>query len=213
MIIRRIVGAAGLLIWFANAAYAQLGLPGAGCQCVSDPPTEANTSVIASSVTTPGGAGIWQSAASYLDQLSAAGGAHVTQSMQADFPGADLLPPDTMPLVKQIVGDSMNTYYNAWTIADEIQGNMDADDGALASIEQLNQSLGSGLLGAGPSLLAAVQLVVETSLHINQELQYANELHAVEIKMHAVEHAENLNERAQAQITEATAQNWGSTPQ
>jgi conjugal transfer/entry exclusion protein len=119
-----------------------------------------------------------------------------------------------MPVVQQMVSDSMNTYYNAWNIADEVQGNMDSDDSALASIEQVNQSLGGGILGGGgASLLAAVQLVVETSLHINQELQYANELHAVEIKMHAIEHAENLDERAQAHITETTAQNWGSTPQ
>lgn len=200
-----VVAAAGLV---CAPAYAQLTLPAlpTGCSCVSDPITE-------SAVTTPGGAGIWQSAAPYLDELSAATGAGVTESIQADFPGEELLPPDTMPVVEQIVNDSMNTYYNAWDVADEIQGNMDSDDAALAQIEQLNQSLGTGVLGTGPSLMAAVQLVVESNLHIAQELQYSNELHAVEIKMHAVEHAENLDERAQAHITEATAENWGSTPQ
>jgi hypothetical protein len=207
MIIRRIIVSGGLLLWLVSSVGAQV------CSCVSDPPVESNTSIIATSVTAPGGAGIWQSAASYLDQLSATAGHNVTGTMQTDFPGEELLPPDTMPVVQQMVSDSMNTYYNAWNIADEVQGNMDSDDSALASIEQVNQSLGGGILGGGASLLAAVQLVVETTLHINQELQYANELHAVEIKMHAIEHAENLDERAQAHITETTAQNWGSTPQ
>jgi hypothetical protein len=55
--------------------------------------------------------------------------------------------------------------------------------------------------------------VVESNLHIAQELQYSNELAAVQIKMHAVEHAENLDERAQAHATEATARNWGILPQ
>jgi hypothetical protein len=199
-----------LLTWHPcsiRSAHAQ------GCVCVTDPIVESNTGLIAGSVTTSGGAGVWQSAASYLDQLSAATGANVTQPMQADFPGEELLPPDTMPLIHQIVSDSMNTYYNSWNVANEVQGNMDSDDSALASIEQVNQSLGSGGAGGGPSLLAAVQLVVESNLHIAQELQYANELHAVEIKMHAVEHAESLNERAQAEFTEATARNWGSAPQ
>jgi len=208
-----IVAAAGLL-WLARPAYAQL----LGCSCVSDPPTETATGDIDGvqlpnielALTTPGGSGIYQSAGQYIDQLSQTMGANVTGTIQSDFPGEEVLPPDTMPVLDQIVPDALNTYYNAWTVADQIEGNMDQDASALANIEQVNSSLG-GAPGSA-SLLAAVQLVVESNLHVAQELQYTNELLSVEIKMHAFEHAEQLNEKSQAEITEATASNWGSTP-
>jgi hypothetical protein len=136
-------------------------------------------------------------------------GQNIAGNIQADFPGEEVLPPDTTNLVLQLSSDSLHTYYNAWSVADSVQANMDGDDGALAQIEQLNQSLGQNLLGNGPALLAAVQLNTEATLHIAQELQIANELHAVEVKMHAVEHAEVLNEKTQAHATEATAREWG----
>jgi len=136
-------------------------------------------------------------------------GQNVTGAIQADFPGEELLPPDTTPIVMQLSHDSLNTYYNAWSVADMVQSNMDTDDAGLANVEQLNQSLGSGLLGNGPALLAAVQLNTEASIHVAQEMQISNELHAVEVKMHAVEHAEILNEKTQAHATEATARQWG----
>jgi hypothetical protein len=212
---------AGLaLIICTGKADAQLGLGFCGT-CVSlvfDPSVYSSTqailgqaTIIASSVTTPGGSGIYQSAAGYLDQLSATMGARVTGTIPTDFPGEEILPPDTMPIVQQDVADSLNVYNNAWTVADELEGNQDADDQALANIEQVNGSLGGGLGGA--ALLAAAQLIVESNIHVAQELQYNNELLSAEIKMHAFEHAENLNERARAHITETTAQNWGNTPQ
>jgi hypothetical protein len=94
-------------------------------------------------------------------------------------------------------------------VADMVQSNMDADDAALANIEQVNQSLGAGLLGNGPALFAAVQLNTEAGIHIAQEMEISNALLAAELKMHAVEHAEILNEKTQAHATEATARQWG----
>ena len=196
-----------LLCWpLAAPAWAQ---PFPGCSCVSDPVTETNTGTIASSVTVGGGAGLYNSQAGYLDSLTNAMGQNIAGNIQADFPGEEVLPPDTTNLVLQLSSDSLHTYYNAWSVADSVQANMDGDDGALAQIEQLNQSLGQNLLGNGPALLAAVQLNTEATLHVAQELQIANELHAVEVKMHAVEHAEVLNEKTQAHATEATAREWG----
>jgi len=197
-----------LLCWpLAAPAWAQL--PGPGCSCVTDPVTESNTGTIASAVTTGGGAGLYNSQAGYLDRLSGTMGQNVSGSIEADFPGEEVLPPDTVPIVMQLSNDSLHTYYNAWSVADSVQANMDGDDGALAQIEQLNQSLGQSLLGNGPALLAAVQLNTEATLHVAQELQIANELHAVEVKMHAIEHAEVLNGKTQAHATEATARQWG----
>jgi hypothetical protein len=197
-----------LVCWpLAAPAWAQLPAP--GCSCVTDPVTESNTGTIASAVTTPGGAGLYSSQAAYLDSLTSTMGQHVTGTMQADFPGEEVLPPDTTPIVMQLSNDSLNTYYNAWSVADMVQSNMDADDAALANIEQVNQSLGSGPLGNGPALFAAVQLNTEVGIHIAQEMEISNALHAAELKMHAVEHAEVLNEKTQAHATEATAREWG----
>jgi hypothetical protein len=198
------------LICWLPAAPLWAQLPGPGCSCVTDPVTESNTGTIASAVTTGGGAGLYNSQAAYLDSLTGTMGQNVTGTIQTDFPGEEVLPPDTTPIVMQLSKDSLNTYYNAWSVADMVQSNMDADDAALANIEQLNQSLGSGgLFGNAPALLAAVQLNTEVGIHIAQEMEISNALLAAELKMHAVEHAEILNEKTQAHATEATARNWG----
>ena len=42
---------------------------GVGCECVSDPPVEAATAIIAASVTTSGGAGLFQGQAQFLDAM------------------------------------------------------------------------------------------------------------------------------------------------
>ena len=87
-----------LLCWpLAAPAWAQL--PGPGCSCVTDPVTESNTGTIASAVTTGGGAGLYNSQAGYLDRLSSTMGQNITGSIQTDFPGEEVLPPDTTPIV------------------------------------------------------------------------------------------------------------------
>jgi hypothetical protein len=86
-----------LLCWpLAASAWAQ---PFPGCSCVSDPVTETNTGTIASSVTVGGGAGLYNSQAGYLDSLSSTMGQNVSGSIQTDFPGEEVLPPNTVPIV------------------------------------------------------------------------------------------------------------------
>ncbi|MBV8358612.1 MAG: hypothetical protein JO189_11835 [Deltaproteobacteria bacterium] len=137
-------------------------------------------------------------------------GANVTGSIQIDFPGEEVLPPDTVPIVMQLSNDALHTYYNAWSLADAVQSGLAGYDASLAGIEQLNQALGqSGILGSGPALLAAVQLNVEANLRIAQDIELTNALLAAELKIHSIEHAEVLNEKTQAHATESTERLWG----
>jgi len=119
---RRIVILAVLCWPLAASAWAQ---PFPGCSCVSDPVTETNTGTIASSVTVGGGAGLYNSQAGYLDALSSTMGQNISGTIQTDFPGEEVLPPDTVPIVMQLSNDSLHTYYNAWSVADSVQANMD----------------------------------------------------------------------------------------
>jgi hypothetical protein len=71
-----------------------------------------------------GGAGLYNSQAAYLDSLTNTMGQNIAGNIQTDFPGEEVLPPDTTNLVLQLSSDSLHTYYNAWSVADMVQGNM-----------------------------------------------------------------------------------------
>jgi hypothetical protein len=217
----------GLLVlagWLTLARIANAGpfdLGGDAC-CVALGEMQNNTQDMDSSMNVAGGSGLWQSAGAFLDQMTERGGRNLRGRIE-DFPGEELLPPRALPIAERIVGDSMTTYANAWAVADAVQQNFGDDDNGLGQIEQVNAGVGgfsggTGILGvggngAGCGILCVMQLVVESNLHIAQEMQYNNQLLATEIKMQAIEHAEALSERAPSQYTEAVARDWGHVPQ
>jgi hypothetical protein len=137
---------------------------------VTDPPVETSTAATASellqtnqilsedvqvntqtaqSLTTPGGAGAWQSDATYLNSLAANlnNGINSTTLFDSNFPGWQTLPANSTQLSKQVSAIALRTYAGALAAAQQQAAGFGSEDNHLSGIEQTNQSVTTVLQG------------------------------------------------------------------
>jgi hypothetical protein len=204
---------------FARPAHAQIA--------VTDPPVETATAQTAlelnatnktlaqdlqentqtaQSVSTGGGAGSWQSNASYLASLAGnlSSGVNSPALFSSNFPGWLALPPNSTQLSKQVSAISLRTYAGALAASQQQASGFTAEDSHLSGIEQTNQSITTVLQGQ--------QLIVEAILALCQQVQLERQLLITQITLEATKAGEELNERAQQQATIATSDNLGLQP-
>jgi hypothetical protein len=217
----RLLAASLLISFWATVvpAYAQIA--------VTDPPVEASTASTASalhqtnqllgndlnentqtafSLITGGGAGAWQSNASYLASLASnlSGGINSPQVFASNFPGWQALPANATQLAKQVSLIALKTYAGALGTAQQQAAGFTSEDSHLAGIEQVNQSLTTVLQGQ--------QLIVEAILALCQQVQLERQLQVTQVILEATRSGEELNERAQSQATAMTNLNLGVSP-
>lgn len=194
---------------------------------VTDPPVETSTAATASellhtnqilsqdvrvntqtaqSLTTPGGAGAWQSDTAYLNSLAANlnNGINSTTLFNSNFPGWQALPTNSAQLSKQVSAIALRTYAGALTAAQQQAAGFGSEDSHLSGIEQTNQSVTTVLQGQ--------QVIVEAILALCQQVQLELQLQVTQIILEATKAGEELNERAQEQATAVTNANLGVSP-
>jgi hypothetical protein len=219
----QLIAVGSLFLAVADPAWALFGVG----DLVSDPPTETNTantvgalgtanstlagiatsdSAIATSVTTPGGAGLFQGVARFLDILNANFNKTVNaQVFSAIFPGWAPLPLDAIPQDRTIATVALATYQAALQIAANQAADFDAEDSHFGTIEAAN--------GTSGSVLQAIQSNTEAVLAAAQQTQMERQLLITLITVEATRSGEELNERAQQGATAAQAANQGILPQ
>jgi hypothetical protein len=219
----QIIAAGSLFLAVADPAWALFGVG----DLVSDPPTETSTantvgalgtanstlrgiaasdSSIATSVTTAGGAGMFQGIAGFLDALDAKFNNTVNaQVFNAIFPGWMPLPADAIPIDRAIATTGLATYQAALQIAAQQSGDFDVEDTHFGTIERANAS--------SAAVLQAIQVNTEAILALGQQLQMERQLLVALITVDATRSGDELNERAQAAATAAQSANQGVSPQ
>ena len=212
------------LLWLmlSAPAWAILGVG----DLVSDPPTETNTAatvaaltttnstlaaiqsadaLTATSVTSPGGAGLFQGVAGFLDSLDSNFANGVTAASFATiFPGWQALPPDVIPAASTIATTSLATYQAAMQTAQGQAHDFDTEDAHFAQLEGDNAQ--------ATSVLAALQANTEAQLATAQQVQMERQLLVALITVESTKAGEEINERAQGQATTAQAANLGVSP-
>ena len=189
----------------ANPARAQLA--------VSDSPVEANTTAIAStlggisnqqlpaiitqdtlaaqSLTTPGGAGRFQSQLGYLNSLMQTMGSGIAdaQAFAATYPGWIDFGPNAAATAAQITSQTLTSYADAISVAQAQAANFRAEDTHFQALEACN--------AASVSVLQAIQCGNEINLAAAQQTQELRQLEITHIIVDAVHFGEQLNEDAQ----------------
>jgi hypothetical protein len=202
------LGLAGIAL-IAAPAYAVLGVG----DTVFDPTMFAqqtlqlNTETITTgALTTPGGAGIWQSNAAYLASLDGnlVGGINSAQLFAGNFPGWSALPANATQVAKQVSTIALKTYVGALAAAQQQAAGFSNEDSHLAAIETDNQF--------ATGVLRAVQANTEAQLAVAQQVQLLRQLVVMQITLEATRAGEELNERTQAQATSAMSYNLGIAP-
>ena len=193
-----------LALW-ANPVRAQLA--------VSDSPVEANTTVIAGtlsgisnqqlpaiiaqdtitaqSLTTPGGAGRFQSQLSYLNSLMQTMGSGIAnaQIFAATYPGWVDFGANAAATAAQITNQTLTTYADAISVAQAQAANFSGEDAHFQALEACN--------AASVSVLQAIQCGNEINLAAAQQTQQLRQLEITHIMVDAVHFGEQLNEDAQ----------------
>jgi len=195
---------------------------------VSDPPVETNTGIMvgqlttanttlaaiqtsdaltAASVTTPGDPGLYQGVAQYLEGLDTllTGAGVSAASMAVLFPGWVPLLPDAIPEDEVISTIGLTTYESAVNVAQAQAADFAPENVYLSGIEAANVS--------ATSLLGAVQINTEAQLATASQIQMLRQLVITQITVEGLHHAEELNERSQAQATDAQTWSGGILPQ
>jgi hypothetical protein len=173
-----------------------VGVPAACGPCVNDPPVDFST-------TTGGGAGIYKSNSPYISNLNSTQLSGInTANFGANFPGWVTLPPNSSAIAQAVSGLALTTYASAMANAQSQMGELAAE--TFSGIEQEN--------GSAVALLYAVQLNTEVGLEVVNQLRLVRQLLADLVVVEAVDHAEQLNERAREQATNATQFNLGFPP-
>ena len=202
----------GYSLLFAAPAHAQLAVSDAPAEAsladmdtVQEPGILQQSTNAATSLTTAGGAGAWQSLAPYYAQLNnnLASGIPDANTFAADFPGFQLLPPDVLPLDQNITTQSLNTYAGALTIAQTQLNDLGGEDSHLSGIEACNHSV--------VAVLQAIQCNTEAQLAVAQREQMNGQLLATLLTVETVKAAEELDERAQAVATSSTSLTTAAT--
>jgi len=197
-----IIGA-GILVYslmFAAPAFTQ------GCMCVTDPAVEANTAAIATSVTSPGGAGIWTAQADYLSNLMQimSSGVVDPQIFASLYPGWVDPGPDAIYTAENMTARTLNTYSSALAVVQSQAADFPAEDAKLAQIEAAN----AGATGLLESNRVLVEAVLTLTQHVDLERQLLMTLTTVE----AVNAGETLDEKAQVRAADAVNFNLGLMP-
>jgi hypothetical protein len=172
--------------------HAQVGV---GCQCVSDPPVEAATATIATSVTTAGGAGLFQGQAPFLDAMmqTLANGIPDAGTYAAYFQGWVDFGPNAAGIAASIAHAIVQTDLNSLTVYQSLAADFDAEDTAMQAIEACNQAAGQ----AG-SVLMALQCNVEANLNVSQHDQLLEVAQLVRGINEAVHRGADFNSDAQS---------------
>jgi hypothetical protein len=128
---------------------------------VSDPPVEL-------SVTIPGGAGLFQDQAPFLDSLMQTLGSGIpdAQTYGTYFAGWVDFGPDAAVVAEGISAAVLQTDLNTLTVYQSLGQDFDAEDAALGSIEACNQAAGQA-----QSVLYAVQCLNEAIMNLSQHIQ------------------------------------------
>lgn len=188
-------------VWLSGAC--PKGAHAQGCICVVDAVTEKETTITATSVTTGGGAGIYKSNSAYISNLNSTQLSGInTGNFAANFPGWATLPPNSAATAQAVSGLTLTTYASALANAQSQMSELAAE--SFSGIEQENSS--------ALALLYAVQLNTEVGLEVVNQLRLVRQLLADLVVVEAVNHAEQLNERAREQATNATQFNLGLPP-
>ncbi len=201
------------LAFMAKPARAQLA--------VSDAPVEGNTTTIAGnstvmagtltgiatqqmpaiitqdtltaqSLTTPGGAGRFQSQLSYLNALMqtlGSGSIADAQSFGASYPGRVDFGPNAAVTAAEVTRQTLATYADAISVAQAQAANFSAEDARFQTLEACN--------AASVSVLQAIQCGNEINLAAAQQTQALRQLEITHIIVDAVNHGEQLNEKSQ----------------
>jgi len=125
-----------------------------------------------------------------------------TGNFAANFPGWATLPPNSAATAQAVSGLTLTTYASALANAQSQMSELAAE--SFSGIEQENSS--------ALALLYAVQLNTEVGLEVVNQLRLVRQLLADQVVVEAVNHAEQLNERAREQATNATQFNLGLPP-
>jgi hypothetical protein len=199
----------GAFILLAAPAYALFGIG----DVVFDPTMYAQQTLqlqaegtTAGALTTPGGAGLWQSNAGYLASLGSNlnGGINSAQVFGSNFPGWSALPSNSTQLAKQVSAITLKTYVGALSAAQQQAAGFGNEDNQLGAIEADNQY--------ATGVLRAVQANTEAQLAVAQQVQLLRQLVVTQITLEATKAGEELNERTQAQATSAQSINLGVAP-
>jgi hypothetical protein len=209
-----IVGAVVSLAW---PAHAQLG--GSAVDITGDEVTvstadqsadsslgdiDTQTAAIDTSITSGGGGGDYRPNSQYITSLDQ----HLfsginSQNFNTWFPGWQALPANSTDTVaKPMTNTVLTTYGQALATAQS----------QVQELEGENFSNIEGTSSQTTNLLAAVQANTEAVLADVQEQQYARQLLATLITVEATKAGEELNERAQAEATDAMSFNGGTMP-
>ncbi|MGO9268174.1 MAG: hypothetical protein ACLQBA_25345 [Candidatus Binataceae bacterium] len=148
--------------------------------------------ITAQSLTTPGGAGRFQSQLSYLNALMqtlGSGSIANAQSFAAIYPGWVDIGPNAAVTAAQITSQTLATYADAVSVAQTQAANFSAEDERFQTLEACN--------AASVSVLQALQCGNEINLAAAQQTQALRQLEITHIIVDAVDHGEQLNENAQ----------------
>jgi hypothetical protein len=168
--------------------------PAFGQIAVTDPPVETATALAATSLTTPGGAGLFRAQAPYLNslmQLMTTGVADA-QTFAGLYPGWVDFGPDAAGLAARITQSTLQSYSNAISVAQSQAGDFNAEDSQFAQLEGCNAQ------AAAMGVLAAIQCGNEIGLVEAQQTQMLRQLVITLIMLESTHYGEALNNTAQA---------------
>jgi hypothetical protein len=147
--------------------------------------------ITAQSLTTPGGAGRFESQLSYLNSLMqtlGSGSIANAQSFAAIYPGWVDFGANAAATAAQITNQTLTTYADVISVAQAQAANFIGEDAHFQALEACN---------AAVSVLQAIQCGNEINLAAAQQTQALRQLEITHIIVDAVDHGEQLNENAQ----------------
>lgn len=187
-----LAAAVGVVVLFPTPEPAQ------SCLCVTDAVVEANTTIIATSVTTSGPP-MFEPQAQYLNSLMAVmnGGVDTADAMLALYPGWVDSGPEGAAAGRNITTQTMQTYASGIAVAQSQASDLQLQDAKLTMLEGCAHA---------PTVLAAIQCGNDIKLAGIQEDQLHRQLDIARFIVESVHDAEQLNERAQLGASNETSQ-------
>jgi hypothetical protein len=184
-----------------------IAAPAFGQIAVTDPPVETATGMATVSLTTPGGVGLYQAQAPYLNSLMQLLGSGVAdaQTFAGLYPGWVDFGPDAARLAARITQGTLQSYANAISVAQSQAQDFNAEEGRVAQLEGCNVQAAASM-----SVLAALNCSNEIGIANIQQTQLLRQLEITHIMLEATHFGEDLNDSAQAGANAQTSlQNAG----